>query len=228
MPYISSANIACGFHAGDPMWMKQTIQIAEKAGVGIGAHPGFPDLMGFGRREMKVTPEEAKNYVIYQIGALQAFTSKKRLQHVKPHGALYNMGSVNEQLAIAVAEGIREVDPNIILVGLAGSAWIKAGEEVNLKVASEVFTDRAFSPDGTLVPRSQPGAVIHDIEAVIARSLKIITEEKVTAINGAEIPIKADTICLHGDTPGAVALAQRIRQGIEAAGISVFPMIDFL
>ena len=208
--------------------MKQTIQIAEKAGVGIGAHPGFPDLMGFGRREMKVTPEEAKNYVIYQIGALQAFTSKKRLQHVKPHGALYNMGSVNKQLAIAVAEGIREVDPNIILVGLAGSAWIKAGEEVNLRVASEVFTDRAFSSDGTLVPRSQPGAVIHDIEAVIARSLKIITEEKVTAINGAEIPIKADTICLHGDTPGAAALAQRLRQGMEAAGISVVPMSDFL
>ncbi len=196
--------------------------------MGIGAHPGFPDLMGFGRREMKVTPEEAKNYVIYQIGALQAFTSKKRLQHVKPHGALYNMGSVNKQLAIAVAEGIREVDPNIILVGLAGSAWIKAGEEVNLRVASEVFTDRAFSSDGTLVPRSQPGAVIHDIEAVIARSLKIITEEKVTAINGAEIPIKADTICLHGDTPGAAALAQRLRQGMEAAGISVVPMSDFL
>ncbi len=208
--------------------MKQTVQIAEKAGVGIGAHPGFPDLMGFGRREMKVTPEEAKNYVIYQIGALQAFTSKKRLQHVKPHGALYNMGSVNEELAIAVTEGIREVDPNIILVGLAGSAWIKAGEELNLRVASEVFIDRTCSPDGTLVPRSQPGAVIHDIEAVIARSLKIVIEEKVTAINGAEISIRADTICLHGDTPGAAALAQRLRQGMEAAGIKIAPMSDFL
>lgn len=228
MSYISSANIACGFHAGDPMWMKLTVRLAEQAGVAIGAHPGFPDLMGFGRREMQVTPEEAKNYVIYQIGALQAFTGSKRLQHVKPHGALYNMGAVNEELARAVAEGIREVDAELILVGLAGSAWIKAGQEVGLKVASEVFADRALNPDGTLVSRSQPGASIQDAEDIVARSLKMVTEGKAVAVNGEEIPIIADTICLHGDTPGAVDLARSLREGMEAAGVTVVPMRDFL
>jgi len=228
MSYISSANIACGFHAGDPMWMRLTVRLAEEAGVAIGAHPGFPDLMGFGRREMKVTPEEAKNYVIYQIGALQAFTSSKRLQHVKPHGALYNMGAVNEELARAVAEGIKEVDPELILVGLAGSAWIKVSQEIGLRVASEVFADRALNPDGTLVPRSQPGAVIHDLEDIVARSLKMVTEGKAVAINGEEINTKADTICLHGDTPGAVDFARNLRQRMETAGIAVVPMRDFL
>ena len=228
MPYISSANIACGFHAGDPMWMRLTVQMAEQAGVAIGAHPSLPDLMGFGRREMKVTPEEAKNYVIYQIGALQAFISTKRLQHVKPHGALYNMGAVNEELARAVAEGIKEVDPALILVGLAGSAWIKVGQETGLRVASEVFADRALNPDGTLVPRSQLGAVIHDFEDVVARSVRLVTEGKVMAINGEEIHIRADTICLHGDTPGAVTLAQGLRREMEAAGVAVVPMSGFL
>ena len=228
MSYISSANIACGFHAGDPMWMRLTVRLAEEAGVAIGAHPGFPDLMGFGRREMKVTPEEAKNYVIYQIGALQAFTSSKRLQHVKPHGALYNMGAVNEELARAVAEGIKEVDPELILVGLAGSAWIKVSQEIGLRVASEVFADRALNPDGTLIPRSQPGAVIHDLEDIAVRSLKMVTEGKAIAINGEEINTKADTICLHGDTPGAVDFARNLRQRMETAGIAVVPMRDFL
>lgn len=228
MSYISSANIACGFHAGDPMWMKLTVRTAEQTGVAIGAHPGFPDLMGFGRREMKITPEEAKNYVIYQIGALQAFTSSKRLQHVKPHGALYNMGAANEELARAIAEGVKEVDPELILVGLAGSAWIKVAQETGLRVASEVFADRALNPDGTLVPRSQSGAVIHDLEDVITRSLRMVTEGKATAITGEEIPVRADTICLHGDTPGAVDLARSLREGMEAAGVTVVPMSDFL
>ena len=210
------------------MWMKQTVRMAEQAGVAIGAHPGFPDLIGFGRREMKVTPEEAKNYVIYQIGAIQAFTSTKRLQHVKPHGALYNMGAVNEPLARAVAEGIREVDPNLILVGLAGSAWIKAGKQTGLRVASEVFADRALNPDGTLVPRSQPEAIIHDLEDILARSLRMVTEGKAVAANGEEVNIRADTICLHGDTPDAEALARSLRSGIEAAGVSVLAMSDFL
>jgi UPF0271 protein len=228
MPYISSANIACGFHAGDPIWMRRTVRLAEQARVAIGAHPGFPDLMGFGRREMQVTPEEVINYVIYQIGALQAFTSTKRFQHVKPHGALYNRGAVSEELAIAVAEGIREVDADLILVGLAGSAWIKAGQQIGLRVASEVFADRAINRDGSLVPRNQPGAIIQDLEDVIARSLRMVTEGKAIAVNGEEIPIRADTICLHGDTPGAVALARSLRQRIKAAGIAVVPMSDFL
>lgn len=228
MPYITSANIACGFHAGDPMWMQKTVALAEKAGVAIGAHPGLPDLIGFGRREMKITPEEAKNYVKYQVGALQAFTATKRLQHVKPHGALYNMGVADKAIARAIAEAVGEVDDKMILVGLSGSAWIEAGEEVGLKVAREVFADRALNPDGTLVSRSQPGSVIEDAEQVIAASLKMVLEQKATAIDGKEIPIKADTICLHGDTPGAVELARKLRERMEAAGIQVISISKFL
>ncbi len=224
MPYISSANIACGFHAGDPVWMRRTVSLAEKAGVGIGAHPSFPDLMGFGRREMRLSPEELKNYVIYQIGALQAFTKTKRLQHVKPHGALYNMGVADEGIARAVAEGVKEVDPKLILVGLAGSVWLKVGKQMGLRVASEVFADRALNPDGTLVPRNKPGAVIKDMEKIVAASLKMVIEGKAIAINGQEIEVKADTICLHGDTPGAVELAQALRERMEAAGVAVVPM----
>jgi UPF0271 protein len=228
MPYISSANIACGFHAGDPMWMRRTVSFAEQAGVAVGAHPSLPDLMGFGRREMKVTPDEVRNYVVYQIGALQAFTRTKRLQHVKPHGALYNMGAGNEQIARAVAEGVREVDERLILVGLAGSVWIEVGRQLGLRVASEVFADRALNPDGTLVPRSQPGAVIEDPEEVTATSLRMATEGKATAVDGKEIPVKADTICLHGDTPGAVELARTMRRRLEAAGVKVVPLSTFL
>ncbi len=228
MPYITSANIACGFHAGDPMWMQRTVGLAEEAGVAIGAHPGLPDLIGFGRREMKVTPEEAKNYVKYQIGALQAFTGSKRLQHVKPHGALYNMGVASKAIARAIAEAVVEVDDGMILVGLSGSVWIEAGEEVGLKVAREIFADRALNPDGTLVSRSQLGSVIEDPEQVIAASLKMVLEQKATAIDGQEIPVKADTICLHGDTPGAVELARKLRERMEAAGIQVIPVSQFI
>ena len=220
MPYISSANIACGFHAGDPVWMERTVRLTEEAGVAIGAHPGLPDLMGFGRREIQVAPEELRSYIIYQVGALQAFTGKKRLQHVKPHGALYNMGAVDREIARAVAEAVREVDADLILVGLAGSAWIESGRQAGLRVASEVFADRALNPDGSLVPRNQPGAVIR----VIAASLKMVTEGKATAINGREIPLRADTICLHGDTEGAVALARNLREAMEAAGVKVLPL----
>ena len=228
MPYISSANVACGFHAGDPMWMLRTVGLAEKAGVAVGAHPGLPDLIGFGRREMKITPEEAKNYVKYQIGALQAFTRSKRLQHVKPHGALYNMGVADRAIARAVAEAVSEVDNRLILVGLVGSAWIEAGEKVGLRVAREVFADRALNPDGTLVSRSKPGAVIEDPEQVIAASLKMVLKQKATAIDGSEISVKADTICLHGDTPGAVELARKLRERMEEAGIQVIRMSQFL
>lgn len=227
MPHISSANIACGFHAGDPVCMRRTVRLAEEAGVAIGAHPGLPDPMGFGRREMMVSPDELRDYVTYQIGALQAFTRAKKLQHVKVHGALYNMGARNEGLARAVAEAVREVDPELILVGMAGSAWIKVGRELGLRVACEGFADRSLNPDGTLVPRSQPGAIIADVEEVIARVLRIVTEGKVLAINGEEIDMAADTICLHSDTPGAGNLAQALRQRLEAAGVLVVPMGTF-
>ena len=228
MAYITSANIACGFHAGDPMWMQRTVALAEKSGVAIGAHPGLPDLIGFGRREMKITPEEAKNYVKYQIGALQAFTKTKRLQHVKPHGALYNMGVANKAIARAIAEAVSEVDNRMILVGLSGSLWVEAGEEVGLRVAREIFADRALNPDGTLVLRNQPGAVITDVEQVIATGLKMVLEQKTTAIDGKEIPIEADTICLHGDTPGAIKLARKLRERMEEVGIQVIQISKFL
>jgi UPF0271 protein len=228
MPYISSANIACGFHAGDPIWMQRAVSAAERMGVAVGAHPGLPDLIGFGRREMKITTEDARNYVIYQVGALQAFTRDRRLQHVKPHGALYNMGVSSESIAHAVAEGIKLVDERLILVGLVNSLWIKVGQEIGLRVAREIFADRAFNPDGTLVPRSQPGAVIEDREEVVTRSLKMVLEEKAIAVNGQEIAVKADTICLHGDTPGAVALARHLRERMKAAGVKVAPLGSFL
>ncbi len=227
IPYISSANVACGFHAGDPMHMKRTVLLAEAAGVGVGAHPGLPDLMGFGRREMRITPEEAAAYVAYQIGALQAFTSSGRLQHVKPHGALYNMGTRNEELALAVAEAVKQVDPGLILVGMAGSAWIEAGRKTGLRVAREVFADRSMNPDGSLVHRSRPGAVIGDLDQVVDRVMSIVKHGKVTAIDGREVEIGGDTICLHGDTPGAADMARTIRQRLESAGITVIPMGTF-
>ena len=228
MPHISSVNIACGFHAGDPTWMRRTIRLAEHLGVAIGAHPSLPDLAGFGRREIKMPLEDIKDLVVYQIGALQAFTSKKQLQHVKPHGALYNMGTVNEELARVVAEAVRDVDPDLILVGLAGSAWITAGQQIGLRVASEVFADRALNPDGTLVPRQQSGAVINDLEEVNAIGLKMVTEAKAIAINGEEIDIIGDTICIHGDTPQAVDLVRNLRQTMELAGVSIVPMSEII
>jgi 5-oxoprolinase (ATP-hydrolysing) subunit A len=227
MPYVSSANIACGFHAGDPAHMRRTVRLAESAGVAIGAHPGLPDMTGFGRREMKVSLDEARDYVVYQISALQGFTAAKKLQHVKAHGALYNMGLRNEELARAVAGAVKEVDPGLILVGMAGSAWITAGRELGLRVACEVFADRAVNPDGTLVSRSRPGAVITDPEESVARVLRMISEGRVTAINGQDVEMKGDTVCLHGDTPGAAALARTLRRRLKAAGVTVAAMGTF-
>ena len=222
--YITSANIACGFHAGDPMWMRSSVQLAEKHGVGVGAQPSFPDLMGFGRRNMSVSPEEARNDVTYQIGALQAFASGKKLQHVKPHGAMYNMAVGDEALARAICQATLEVDPNMILVALAGSAWVELAAEMGLRVAREAFADRAFTAQGTLVPRSEPGSVIHDVNEVVERSVKMVTQGKVTAITGEEIEIHADSLCLHGDTPGAVEMARAVKEGLEAAGVEIVPM----
>ena len=222
--HITSANIACGFHAGDPMWMRHTVNLAERHGVAIGAHPSFPDLNGFGRRNMIVSPEEAKNDVTYQVGALQAFTSDKKLQHVKPHGAMYNMAVNDESLAQAICESLLEIDPNLILVALAGSRWIDIAEDMGLKVAREIFADRALNADGTLVSRSQPGSVIHDIDEVVERSLNMVTEGKATAINGDDIEVQADSLCLHGDTPGAVNMAAALKRELEAAGVKILPL----
>lgn len=226
--YVTSANVACGFHAGDPMWIRHTIRMAEENGVAVGAHPSFPDLAGFGRRDLAVSPEEAKNDVVYQIGALQAFTKAKKLQHVKPHGAMYNRAVNDEPLARAICEAILEVDPDMILLALAGSAWVRIAEDMGLRVAREIFADRALNVDGTLVSRSQEGSVIHSTEEVVARSLKMVTEHKAVAISGEEIEVHADSLCLHGDTPGAVQMAQAIRSGLEAADAEIVPIGQFV
>jgi len=228
--YVTSANIGCGFHGGDPLVMRKTVKIARENGVGIGAHPGFPDLMGFGRRKMDVTPEEIKNYVLYQIGSLYAFAKAEgeKLQHVKPHGALYNTIANDEKLSRAVMEGIAEFDKELIVLGLASSKVINIAEETGLKVASEAFADRAYNPDGTLVSRRLPNAVITNPQEVLSRVIRMAKEEKIECINGEIIERKIDTICVHGDSPGAVELVKVIRQGLEKEGIPVLPMKRFL
>ena len=222
--HVSSANIACGFHAGDPTWMRTTVQLAEENGVAVGAHPSYPDLVGFGRRNMNATADEVKCDVAYQLGALQAFTAGKRLQHVKPHGAMYNQAVDDADLARAICEAALEFDPGIILVALAGSQWVETAAEMGMKVAPEIFADRALNADGTLVSRSKPGAVLHDVGEVVERSVQMVTEGVATAITGERIEVEASSICIHGDTPGAVEMAAQVRQGLESSGVEVVPM----
>ena len=222
--HITSANIACGFHAGDPNWMRTTVKLAEEHGVAIGAHPGFPDLSGFGRRTMNASALEVKNDVIYQMGALQAFTGAKRLQHVKPHGAMYNMAVDDQDLATAICEALLEVDSDIVLLALAGSQWISVAEDLGLRVGREIFADRALNTDGTLVSRSKEGSVIHDIQEVVDRSLRMVTEGKAVTISGEVIDVEADSLCLHGDTPGAVDMAQALKQALVAEDVEVTPL----
>lgn len=227
---ISSANIACGYHAGDPLVMDKTVAAAKAAGVAIGAHPGYPDIMGFGRRNMVCSPKEVKAYIQYQIGALSAFAKAHgvKVQHCKPHGSLYNMAAKDMELANAVAEAIASVDKDIILLGLANSKMIEAGKAAGLKTASEVFADRAYQADGSLVPRSKLGAVIHDKDEAIARTVKMITEGKVTAITGEEVDIEAHSICVHGDNPSAVEFVKNIRAELTARGVEIAPISEIL
>ena len=225
--HVTSTNVACGYHAGDPMWMQHTVNLANENGVAIGAHPSYPDLLGFGRRNMTATPEEARAYVKYQVGALQGFMGGGKLQHVKAHGALYNTAVKNDDLAKGICQAILDIDPEIILVVLAGSKWVKIGKEMGNRIAQETFADRAFNADGTLVARSVEGSLLHDPDVVVERSLKIVTEGTATAITGEEISIDADTICLHGDNPGAVELASAIRSRFEESGVEVTPMGTF-
>ncbi|MCK4402288.1 MAG: LamB/YcsF family protein [Dehalococcoidia bacterium] len=228
--YVSSANIACGFHAGDPVVIQRTIRLAKTYGVKVGAHPGYPDLLGFGRRNMAVAATDVKGYLIYQIGALQAFARVEglELQHVKPHGALYNMAVKDPKLAQAIAEAVRSLDKGLILVVLAGSAWVNIAKEQELRVAGEAFADRAYSADGSLVPRSQPGAVIKDKKEVAERVIRMIEEGRVKAITGEDVTIKADTICLHGDSPGALELAIHLRSALGDRGIKVVPLEEIV
>jgi 5-oxoprolinase (ATP-hydrolysing) subunit A len=223
MPAISSANIACGFHAGDAGVMRRTVELARANGVAVGAHPGFQDLAGFGRREMRCTPREVEDLVVYQVGALAAVAAAQglRLQHVKAHGALYNMACVDQALAAAIARATASLDDSLVLFGLPGSHLLLEGRRAGLPVASEVFADRAYLADGTLVPRSRAGSVIHDPAEVVQRAVRMTRDRSVMSVEGTPVPLEVDTICVHGDTPGAAALAGAIRRALEANGVRV-------
>lgn len=221
LKFITSANIACGFHAGDPTVMRNTVKLSLENGVAIGAHPGLPDLVGFGRREMAVSPEEAFDMVVYQIGALSAFVQAEggELHHVKPHGALYNMAAVKKALAEAIAEAVYKVKPEAVLYGLAGSELIKAGEQLGLATANEVFADRTYQQDGTLTSRRLPDALITDSAEAIMQVVRMVQEGKVKTQQGEEIPIQADTVCIHGDGPSALSFARHIQEVLRSEGI---------
>ena len=223
LKYVSSANVACGWHAGDAVVMEKTVSLAKEFGTAVGAHPGFPDLMGFGRRNMNVSPAEAKAYVTYQLGALGAFCKRHGVstQHVKPHGALYNMAAKDPKLARALCEAIREYDENLIVMALSGGEMITAAKELGLRTALEVFADRAYEEDGSLVDRRKEGAVITDENLAIERVVRIVKEQKVTAITGKDISIKADSVCVHGDGVKALEFVAKIRERMKEEGIEL-------
>jgi len=223
MRSITSANVACGFHAGDPGIMRETVRLARENGVAVGAHPGFPDLVGFGRRNMAATPREVEDFVIYQIGALAAIAAAEgvTLRHVKAHGALYNMAVRDRALADAIARAVAAVDRRLILFGLPGSELLRAGQSMGLPVAAEGFADRSYEPDGSLTPRDREGAVIHDAPSVVRRAVRMARDEVVAASNGEAVPMYVKTICTHGDTPGSHELTRLLRAGLEREGIAV-------
>jgi UPF0271 protein len=223
MPFVSSANIACGFHAGNPQIMRTTARLAQGLGVAIGAHPSFRDRDGFGRREMQISTAELEGLVAYQIGALAEVASAEgsRLSHVKPHGALYNMAARDAAMADAIARAVQTVDASLVLFGLSGSQLVLSGERAGLAVASEVFADRGYRADGSLAPRGTPGAVLTDVADVAQRAVDMATGQGVVSVDGTTIRVKADTICIHGDTPGAAALARAVRSALTGAGIRV-------
>jgi UPF0271 protein len=223
MRSVTSANIAAGFHGGDPSILRDTIRLAKEHGVAIGAHPGFPDLVGFGRREMRVSPREAEDLVLYQIAAVAGVASAEgaTLQHVKPHGALYNMAARDTALASAIVRAVASLNRSLILYALPNSELMRAARAAGLRVAAEGFADRAYEPDGSLMARSRPGAVIHDPATVVSRSIKLLKERTVIASDGTPLTLHVDTVCVHGDTPGASDLALTLRAGLEAAGVTV-------
>lgn len=221
--YVTSANIACGYHAGDPSTMRETVKLALEKGVAIGAHPGLPDLIGFGRRNMDISTQEAYDIVLYQIGALHAFVQAEggSLQHVKPHGALYNMAAKNSELAMAIAEAVYKVDPRLILFGLAGSNLVKAGEKLGLNTAHEVFADRTYQLDGTLTPRRQENALITNDKQSVNQIIRMVKEGRVRSVQGDDVIVQADTICIHGYGPHALEFARKIRSELETEGIEI-------
>lgn len=223
MPYISSANIACGFHAGDPATIRQTVRLAVDSGVAIGAHPSLPDLMGFGRRVMRISPQDMYDLVIYQAGAVEAFARAAgvKLHHVKCHGALYNMAANDDGLSEAMIRAVKDLGSNVILYVLSESKNFQLAKKANIPVAGEVFADRGYSDDGTLAPRDKPGGMIEDPQASVKHVLGMIEEGHVTSLGGKRVPVAADTLCLHGDQPGAVVFAQTLRKVFTEKGITV-------
>ena len=226
LPLITSANVACGYHAGDPNVMAKTVVLAERDGVAIGAHPSYPDRVGFGRRRLDMKLENVENMITYQVSALQGFVKGHKLHHVKPHGALYNAAAKDLQLALAICRGIARVDPELPVYGLAGSQLIVAAREVGLPYASEVFADRAYQSDGTLVPRIKPHAVLHDPKEVANRVVSMIQEHAVTSITGEKVDLDVDTICVHGDNEEALAIVKALRAALKDAEIEIAPF-DF-
>jgi len=222
MPFISSANIACGFHGGDPATIRKTVRLAVDHGVAIGAHPSLPDLQGFGRRVMKITPQDMYDLVVYQAGAVEAFAraAGSRLHHVKCHGALYNMAANDEALSDAMARAARDLG-GVMLYALSNSKMMETAKKLGVPVAGEVFADRGYSDDGTLAPRDRPGGMIEDANEAVARALAMIEQGYVTSLSGRRVPVAADTLCLHGDQPGAVAFAKAIRKAFADKGITV-------
>ena len=228
--YVTSANIACGFHAGDPATMRKTVKLALDKNVAIGAHPGLQDLAGFGRRNITITPQEAYDLTVYQIGALSGFVQAEggRLQHVKAHGAFYNMAATNAALSEAIAEAVYKVDPELILFGLSGSELIKAGEKTGLRTASEVFSDRTYQQDGSLTSRSESNALITDPQTAIDQVIRMVKENKVKTIGNLDVDIKAETICIHGDGATALDFAVQISKSLRETGIDVVKAAEFL
>jgi UPF0271 protein len=228
IPLVTSVNVACGGHAGDENVIAATVRLAAAHGVTVGAHPSFPDREGFGRREISLEPDELRETLRNQVELLTAIAAGEdiRVRHVKPHGALYNMAARDITLASTVARLVSEIDPSLVLVGLAGSALIEAGRQVGLRTASEVFADRGYRGDGSLVPRGQVDAILYDADAVAARALDMARDGIVCAATGERVVIQADTICVHGDTPGAVAMARRVRDVLTAAGVQLRSFVD--
>lgn len=223
LKYITAAQVACGWHAGDPMIMDKVVRTAAERGVAVGAHPSFPDLMGFGRRKMNISFEEAKNYVKYQVGALSAFTKTYgvKIHHIAPHGAMGNMCQDDRELARAICEAVYDIDPEIIIYYCAGAVLGEEAEKMGLRTACEIFADRAYEDDLSLRSRKLPGAMITDEEESIRRCIRMVKEGKVTSYSGKELDIKGDTLCVHGDGPKAIAFVKRIREEFEKEGIEI-------
>ncbi|MGD6834773.1 5-oxoprolinase subunit PxpA [Sutcliffiella halmapala] len=223
LPFVTSANIACGFHAGDPHVMDRTVALAKKNNVAIGAHPGFQDIQGFGRRSMPLTPDEVYHLVLYQIGAMEAFCRAHDvpLHHVKPHGALYNMAAKDYTLAEAIVKAVKTFDSSLLLFGLAGSELIRAGKDMGLCTASEGFADRTYQQDGTLTSRNQPNAVIHEVDKAVQQVIQMVEHGTVTAVNGDKVKLHADTICLHGDNEHAILFAQQLHESLGKNKIEI-------